>query len=62
MEIQIRGFDGKGICYVNLFYLIPEFRGKGLGKDLIRYAEDFFRKSLVTGDHLRNSPTNELRI
>ncbi|WP_412729386.1 GNAT family N-acetyltransferase [Cytobacillus praedii] len=45
-----------------MFYLIPEFRGKGLGKDLIRYAEDFFRKSLVTGDHLRNSPTNELRI
>ena len=62
MELQIREFDGKELAIVNYFYLIPEFRGKGHGKDLIRYAEDFFRKSLVTGDHLRNSPTNELRI
>jgi ribosomal protein S18 acetylase RimI-like enzyme len=62
MEMQIRDFDGKDIGYVNLFYLIPEYRGKGLGKDLIRYAEDFFRKSNVTEYHLRVSPTNERAI
>ena len=62
MELQIREFDGKEIGYVNLFYLIPEYRGKGLGKDLIRYAEDFFRKSNVTEYHLRVSPTNERAI
>lgn len=62
LELQIRDFDGKEIGYVNLFYLIPEYRGKGLGKDLIRYAEDFFRKSNVTEYHLRVSPTNERAI
>jgi ribosomal protein S18 acetylase RimI-like enzyme len=62
MELQIRDFDGMEIGYVNLFYLIPEYRGKGLGKDLIRYAEDFFRKSNVTEYHLRVSPTNERAI
>lgn len=52
MELQIQELEGE-FGYVNLFYLIPDFRGKGLGKDLIRYAEDFFRKSIVTRDHLR---------
>jgi ribosomal protein S18 acetylase RimI-like enzyme len=59
MELQVRDFEGKQIGYVNLFYLIPEYRGKGLGKDLIRYAEDFFRESNVSEYHLRVSPTNE---
>jgi GNAT superfamily N-acetyltransferase len=58
MELQIRDFEGKKIGYVNLFYLIPEYRGKGLGKELISYAEDFFNKSNVSEYHLWVSPTN----
>lgn len=34
MELQIREFEGTEIGYVNLFYLIPEYRSKGLGKEL----------------------------
>ncbi|WP_256942554.1 GNAT family N-acetyltransferase [Bacillus sp. OV166] len=62
MELQILEFDGKEIGYVNLFYLTPEYRGKGLGKELIRYAENFFRKSNVSKYHLREAPTNQRAI
>lgn len=34
MELQIREYEGIEIGYVNLFYLIPEYRSKGLGKKL----------------------------
>ena len=30
------------VGYVNLFYLIPEFRGQGFGQQLDRYAANFF--------------------
>ncbi|MFP5115989.1 GNAT family N-acetyltransferase [Bacillaceae bacterium C204] len=62
LELQIREFAGKEIGYVNLFYLIQDYRGKGLGKDLIRYAEAFFRKSNVNEYHLRVSPDNQRAI
>lgn len=62
MELQIREFAGKEIGYVNLFYLIQDYRGKGHGKDLIRYAEAFFRKSNVSEYHLRVSPDNQRAI
>ncbi|WHY55835.1 GNAT family N-acetyltransferase [Peribacillus simplex] len=41
MELQIREYEGTEIGYVNLFYLIPDYRSKGLGKELVRYAENF---------------------
>lgn len=62
MELQIKEFEGKEIGYVNCYYLIPEYRGKGLGKELIDYAEEFFRKSNVSEYHLRVSPTNQRAI
>ena len=62
MELQILEFDGKEIGYVNLFYLTPEYRGKGLGKELIRYAENFFRISNVSEYHLLVAPTNQRAI
>ncbi|MEY2196835.1 GNAT family N-acetyltransferase [Neobacillus sp. BF23-41] len=64
MELQILEFDGKEIGYVNLFYLTPEYPGKGLGKELIRNAENFFifRKSNVSEYHLRVAPTNQRAI
>ncbi|WP_040203645.1 GNAT family N-acetyltransferase [Neobacillus jeddahensis] len=59
MEMQIREFEGTEIGYVNLFYLIPAYRSKGLGKELVSYAEGFFRGFHVSEYHLRVSPTNE---
>lgn len=62
MELQIKEFEGEEIGYVNLYYLIPGHRGKGLGKELIHYAEEFLRKSNVSEYHLRVSPTNQRAI
>lgn len=62
MELQIREYEGTDIGYVNLFYLIPEYRSKGLGKELVRYAENFFRQFNVSEYHLRVSPDNQRAI
>jgi ribosomal protein S18 acetylase RimI-like enzyme len=62
MELQIQEYNETEIGYVNLFYLIPEYRNKGLGKELIRYAERFFRQFNVSEYHLRVSPTNKRAI
>ncbi|WP_349727551.1 GNAT family N-acetyltransferase [Peribacillus frigoritolerans] len=58
MELKIREYEGMEIGYVNLFYLIPDYRSKGLGKELVRYAENFFRQFNVSEYHLRVSPDN----
>ncbi|MBI0575915.1 GNAT family N-acetyltransferase [Neobacillus cucumis] len=55
-------YCGTQIGYINLIYLLSEYRGKGLGKDLISYAENFFRDMNVSEYHLRVSPTNERAI
>ena len=47
---------------MNIFYLIPEYRGKGIGKEIIQYIEDFFIKSNVSEYHLRVSSKNEKAI
>ncbi|MGG1396906.1 GNAT family N-acetyltransferase [Bacillus salipaludis] len=60
--LGILDYCGTQIGYVNLIYLLSEYRGKGLGKDLIRYAENFFRDMNVSEYHLRVSPTNERAI
>ncbi|MFD3450195.1 GNAT family N-acetyltransferase [Microbacteriaceae bacterium 4G12] len=62
MELQITTYEEQEIGYVNLFYLIPEYRSKGLGQYLMEYAEQFFRKYKVSEYHLRVSPTNERAI
>ncbi|MBO0961411.1 GNAT family N-acetyltransferase [Neobacillus sp. MM2021_6] len=58
MELHIQEFEGTSIGYVNLYYLIPEYRNKGLGMEFIHYAEDFFKQANVSEYHLRVSPTN----
>ncbi|HWO74626.1 MAG TPA: GNAT family N-acetyltransferase [Bacillus sp. (in: firmicutes)] len=58
LELSIRSFQGKDIGYVHLFYLIPEKRGLGLGKELYAYANEFFNNNNVEEFHLRVSPTN----
>lgn len=46
------------IGYVNLFYLIPDCRGRGLGAQLDRYAVDFLRRAGHRAARLCVSPTN----
>jgi len=58
LELTIREFEGKKIGYVNLFYLIPEMRGIGKGKELVHYAKHFFIDYEVSEYHLRVSPSN----
>lgn len=58
IELQIVTFEGSQIGYVNLFYLIPSYRGKGYGRKLVAYAERFFERYGVKSYHLRVAPTN----
>ncbi|MFJ5625112.1 GNAT family N-acetyltransferase [Peribacillus loiseleuriae] len=62
IELQIKRYENKDIGYVNLFYLIVEYRGKGYGAKLIGYAEGFFRKYNVNTYQLRVSTTNQRAI
>ncbi|WP_352928146.1 GNAT family N-acetyltransferase [Peribacillus simplex] len=62
VELQIKQFENKEIGYVNLFYLISEYRGKGYGAKLIEFAERFFREYGVNAYQLRVSPTNKRAI
>ncbi|WNR44015.1 GNAT family N-acetyltransferase [Paenibacillus roseipurpureus] len=58
IELQIVSYEGTDIGYVNLFYLIPSYRGKGLGRELVAYAEHFFERYGVKSYQLRVAPTN----
>lgn len=58
VELNVRECEGKNIGYVNLYYLIPEIRGMGRGKELHNYAYRFFIKNNIDEYHLRVSPTN----
>lgn len=62
LELTIRKYQGENIGYVNLYYLIPEMRGKGLGIELHKYAKQFFINNYVQEYHLRVSPTNHSAI
>ena len=46
------------IGYVNLFYLIPEFRGRGFGQQLDQHAANFFSQLGCQSARLSVSPTN----
>ena len=46
------------VGYVNLFYLIPEFRGQGFGQQLEQYAANFFKHLGCQSARLSVSPTN----
>lgn len=59
IELQIMRFKMKEIGYVNLFYLIPEYRGNGYGRALMEYAENYFRKNKMKKYQLRVSKTNK---
>ncbi|UFU01413.1 GNAT family N-acetyltransferase [Radiobacillus kanasensis] len=59
LELSIREWNGKKIGYVHLYYLAPKYRGKGIGKELHRYARTFFESNRLMEYHLRVSPTNK---
>jgi ribosomal protein S18 acetylase RimI-like enzyme len=50
------------IGYVNLFYLIPECRGRGLGAQLDRFAVDFLHLGGYRSARLCVSPTNHRAV
>lgn len=50
------------VGYVNLFYLIPEFRGRGFGQQLDRYAAHFFSQLGCQSARLSVSPTNQVAM
>lgn len=62
MELTIREFEGKEIGYINLYYLVPEMRGKSKGKKLHNYAKQFFINNKVSEYHLRLAPSNTAAI
>lgn len=62
LELTVKEYKGKEIGYVNLYYLIPEKRGMGLGSLLHEYAIRFFKNNNVSEYHLRVSPTNKTAI
>jgi RimJ/RimL family protein N-acetyltransferase len=62
LELTIRQYECREIGYVNLYYLIPEMRGKGKGKELHNYAKQFFQSNKVSEYHLRVSPSNTAAI
>lgn len=41
-----------------MYYLTPDMRGKGKGRELHTYAKHFFKSNQVNEYHLRVSPTN----
>ena len=62
LELNVKEYEEKEIGYVNLYYLVPEKRGMGLGSFLHEYAIQFFKEHGVKEYHLRVSPTNEQAI
>ena len=55
---MVRDPGDAGVGKVNLFYLRPDCRGRGLGGQLERYAVAFFRGRGFQEAWLRVSPTN----
>lgn len=62
LELSIREYNDTNIGYIHLYYLIPEKRGKHIGKELHNYAMTFFQKQNVLEYHLRVSPQNKQAI
>ena len=59
LEVETVTFQGRRIGYVDLFYLIPEYRGKGYGALQVEKAEEFLRSQGMKEYHLRVSVTNK---
>jgi ribosomal protein S18 acetylase RimI-like enzyme len=58
IEMQVHGHEAR----VNLFYLIPEWRGTGAGRDLHAYVLAILRRHAIETVDLMVSPTNARAI
>lgn len=56
---QIGCEERNGQGYVTLLYVVPEFRGKGYGKEMIDWVESFFSRRDLHTYQLRVSEENE---
>jgi ribosomal protein S18 acetylase RimI-like enzyme len=59
---QIEMMVGPSSAYINLFYLRPDARGRGLGGALHTYAVELLQRHHVSLAGLSVSPTNERAI
>lgn len=59
VEFWIRPYEGRDVGYVSLFYLTPDWRGRGLGVELVERAERYFRTHGMTEYQLRVSELNK---
>ena len=59
VEIWTREYEGRNVGYASLFYLVPRWRGQGLGRELLQYAERYFCNEGLGEYHLRVSERNE---
>ena len=58
-QIEMNRFKGQpAIAYVNLFYLAPAYRNRGLGHCLDQYAMTYFADRGFQSARLSVSPTN----
>jgi ribosomal protein S18 acetylase RimI-like enzyme len=60
--VEDRERDGNKFIWVHFFYISPEFRDKGYGKQLLKYAEKFARKRGYSTYCLRTSTLNPAAI
>jgi RimJ/RimL family protein N-acetyltransferase len=58
-QLELEVPYGLNTGYVNLFYLTPEFRGRGFGSALHLRAEIYFRNWEASRVELHCSPTNQ---
>ncbi|MGV3488529.1 MAG: GNAT family N-acetyltransferase [Tuberibacillus sp.] len=59
LEVEIVTYQGRRVGYVDLFYLIPGYRGKGYGRIQLERAEEYLRSQGMDQYHLRVSATNK---
>jgi ribosomal protein S18 acetylase RimI-like enzyme len=56
--VQIRSGDDGPFAYVHFLYVAPEFRRRGYGVQLLKYAEGYFQRRGFTKYCLRTSELN----
>ena len=61
-QLELHVPYGLTVGYVNLFYVVPEFRGLGYGDRLNEYAERYFRSWEARRVELHVSPINERAV
>jgi ribosomal protein S18 acetylase RimI-like enzyme len=62
MEMHFKEKDRQRYGFVNLFYLIPEYRGKGFSHHLDDYATRYFKENGCTHCLLRVEKNNQRAI